>query len=191
MLDKWHSLDLYNGPPLSAGIDTMSDTEFPNSRCRISINVGEIEIELVGSKIEVESKLLEIKEGGEWSVAIGKIKEAKENSELTDNVIKNYSIPNMLEQFEMFISNYDLKKGPDQVLIAIHYLSQIEKIDDIPPRKIEDLFVGAKLPIPKNVSLYLNRLKDKHFLDFAEGKPEKNRFLVLTKDGIDYLNSKK
>ena len=107
------------------------------------------------------------------------------------DVIGNYSSPDTAKKFEMFIENYKLKKGPDQVLVAIHYLTEIEKMDDIPPRKIEDLFVDAELPVPKNLSLYLNRLKEKSFLDYQKGKPEKNRFLILTKDGKDYLDSKK
>tara|TARA_B100000214_G_C23960482_1_gene624984 strand:- start:1462 stop:2037 length:576 start_codon:yes stop_codon:yes gene_type:complete len=191
MLDKYYSLVLYNGHVLVEEVGIMSDEKIVTSRCRISINVGEIEIELLGSKIEVDSKLLEIKEGEEWSAAMGKIREAKDNTDLKIDVINNYSSPNTSEQFEMFVERYDLKKGPDQVLAAIHYLKQIEKLDDVPPRKIEDLFVNAKLPVPKNLSLYLNRLKEKNFLDYEKGKPEKNRFLILTKDGRDYLDSKK
>ena len=182
---------MFNGPILLSGSDTLSKVEFSNTQCRILINVGEIEIELIGSKIEVNSKFLEIKEGEEWSAAMGKIREAKEHADLAIDVIKNYATPNMLEHFKIFVNKYKLKKGPDQVLAAIHYLSEVEKVDDIPPRKIEDLFLGANLPVPKNLSLYLNRLKDKNMLDYAEGKPEKNRFLILTRDGREYLDSKK
>jgi len=182
---------VFDGPVLPRGEGLLKEEDFGNLQCKILINVGEIEIELVGSKIEVDSKFLEIKEGEEWSAAMGKIREAKEQADLAIDVIKNYAAPNMSEQFKMFIDNYKLKKGPDQVLAAIHYLSEVEKLDDIPPRKIENLFMEAKLPVPKNLSLYLNRLKEKNMLDYVEGKPEKNRFLKLTRDGREYLDSKK
>ena len=81
-----------------------------------------------------------------------------------------------------------LTKKPDQVLAAIHYLRDVEKISDSPPRVVNQLFSDAGIEPPGNLSLYLNRLKERGLLMVPLEFGEKNRFAQLTDAGRAHLD---
>ena len=86
--------------------------------------------------------------------------------------------------------NCALSRKPDQVLGAIHYLRDVEGISDSPPRVVNQLFSDAGIDPPGNLSLYLNRLKERNFLIVPRGKDEKNRFAILTPEGQAHLDKR-
>jgi DNA-binding MarR family transcriptional regulator len=83
-----------------------------------------------------------------------------------------------------------LERKPDQVLGAIHYLRSVEGVQDSPPRVINQLFEDAKITPPGNLSLYLNRLRERNFLMIPPGKEDKNRFAHLTEEGRAHLDKR-
>ena len=88
------------------------------------------------------------------------------------------------------LENCALTRKPDQVLGAIHYLRDVEGIEDSPPRIVNELFTDAGIDPPGNLSLYLNRLKERNFLMVPAGKDDKNRFAILTPEGQAHLDKR-
>jgi DNA-binding MarR family transcriptional regulator len=52
------------------------------------------------------------------------------------------------------------------------------------------LFEDAGFAPPDNLSLYLNRLRERGFLEIPENTEDKNRFAVLTSQGREHLNKR-
>ena len=88
------------------------------------------------------------------------------------------------------IENCSLIRKPDQVLGAIQYLRDVEGINDSPPRVIDNLFEDAGLEPPGNLSLYLNRLRERGFLVTPPSAKEKNRYAILTPEGRAHLDKR-
>jgi len=88
------------------------------------------------------------------------------------------------------LENCALTRKPDQVLGAIHYLRNVEGISDSPPRVVNELFTDSGIEPPGNLSLYLNRLKERNFLIVPTGKEDKNRFAILTPEGQAHLDKR-
>ena len=95
-----------------------------------------------------------------------------------------------LPAFRALLENCALTRKPDQVLGAIHYLRNVEGISDSPPRVVNELFADAGIDPPGNLSLYLNRLKERSFLRVPTGKDDKNRFAILTPEGQAHLDKR-
>jgi hypothetical protein len=156
---------------------------------RVYIRVGDIEIDLAGEQQEVDAHLIKIMEGEDWSTALSKIR-SKRESAITAAITaaKNSGFPNRGSAFKSVIMNCKITKKPDRVLAAIHYLKDVEGVDDLPPRVIMDLFSDSELEPPKNLSLYLNRLLEKNFLSIPSSSSGKNRNANLTPEGRAHLD---
>ena len=156
---------------------------------RIYIRVGDIEIDLSGEQQEVDGHLMKIMEGEEWSTALAKIR-SKRDSAITAAIeaAKNSGLPNRGSAFKTLIESCKITKKPDRVLAAIHYLKDVEGVNDLPPRVIMDLFSDAELEPPKNLSLYLNRLFEKKYLSTPSDSSGKNRYANLTSEGRAHLD---
>ena len=156
---------------------------------RIYIRVGDIEIDLSGEQQEVDGHLMKIMEGEEWSTALAKIR-SKRDSAITAAIeaAKNSGLPNRGSAFKTLIESCKISKKPDRVLAAIHYLKDVEGVNDLPPRVIMDLFADAELEPPKNLSLYLNRLFEKKYLSTPPDSSGKNRNANLTPEGRAHLD---
>ena len=76
------------------------------------------------------------------------------------------------------------------VLAAIHYLRDVEGVHDSPPRVVARLFEDAGLEAPGNLSLYLNRLRERGLLEIPEIGGGKNRYVVLTPAGRRHLDER-
>ena len=61
---------------------------------------------------------------------------------------------------------------------------------DSPPRAINQLFEDAGMQAPGNLSLYLNRLRERNFLVIPEGSVDKNRFAILSEEGRAHLDKR-
>ena len=158
---------------------------------KISIRVGEFEFETEGSEIEVDEKYAQFKEEGFWSIITERLEEAKDMTiDATNNASQTKSIPERGMQFRTLVENCSLEGKPDQVLGALHFLRDVEGKEDCPPRVINALFEEANIEPPGNLSLYINRLRERDFLTIPEEHGDKNRFAELTDAGQKHLETK-
>ena len=103
---------------------------------------------------------------------------------------KRSGLPERGTAFRALLDNCNLNKRPDQVLAALHYLRDVEGVNDSPPRVLMDLFADAGIGAPGNLSLYLNRLRDRGFLTIPPSADDKNRYAVLTPEGRAHLDKR-
>ena len=103
---------------------------------------------------------------------------------------KASGLPERGSAFHTLVETCSLKRKPDQVLGAIHYLREIEGVTDSPPRVINQLFEDAGMESPGNLSLYLNRLRERNFLIIPNGNEDKNRFAILSVEGRAHLDKR-
>ena len=158
---------------------------------RVSITAGDIEIELQGATIEIDEKLAMMKEDDTWTILIERLRDAREAAiDAAQAAAKNAGLTERGSAFAALLSNCSLTKKPDQVLGAIHFLREVESLDDAPPRVINKLFEDAGFNPPDNLSLYLNRLRERGFLEIPENTEDKNRYAILTSEGKEHLNKR-
>ena len=120
-----------------------------------------------------------------------RIRAAREAAlEAAVSAARDAGLPERGSAFRALLENCALTRKPDQVLGAIHYLRDVEGINDSPPRVVNELFTDAGIDPPGNLSLYLNRLKERNFLMVPTGKEEKNRFAILTRQGQAHLDKR-
>ncbi|MBR68779.1 MAG: hypothetical protein DWC10_05020 [Candidatus Poseidoniales archaeon] len=158
---------------------------------RLSIQAGDIEIDLEGATIQIDEQLAHAKAEHTWTVLLERIREARENAlEAAVNAAREAGLPERGSAFRSLLENCALTRKPDQVLGAIHYLRSVEDVQDSPPRVVNQLFTDAGIEPPGNLSLYLNRLKDRNFLMVPDGHDDKNRFAILTPEGQAHLDKR-
>ena len=106
--------------------------EVSNSQnARVYIRVGDIEIDISGEQQEVDTHLMKIMEGEEWSTALTKIRSKRETAiAAAIQAAKNTGLPNRGSAFKSLIESCNISKKPDRVLAAIHYLKDVEGIND-------------------------------------------------------------
>ncbi len=158
---------------------------------RLTIQAGDVEIDLEGAAIQIDEQLLQTKTEHTWTVLLERIREAREAAlEAAVSAARDAGLPERGSAFRALLENCALTRKPDQVLGAIHYLRDVEGINDSPPRVVNDLFTDAGIEPPGNLSLYLNRLKERNFLMVPTGKDDKNRFAILTPEGQAHLDKR-
>lgn len=158
---------------------------------RLTIQAGDVEIDLEGAAIQINEQLLQTKTEHTWTVLLERIREAREAAlEAAVSAARDAGLPERGSAFRALLENCALSRKPDQVLGAIHYLRDVEGISDSPPRVVNDLFTDAGIDPPGNLSLYLNRLKERNFLMIPAGKDDKNRFAILTPEGQAHLDKR-
>lgn len=158
---------------------------------KISIHSGDFDFEAEGGRLEVEERLTQFKQEGLWDAMLERIQEtiefSKDTSEATSS---DATSPERGINFRSLLENYALDGKPEQVLGALHFLREIEKLNDCPPRAINSLFEDANIEPPGNLSLYINRLKERNFLKIPSKHGDKNRYAELTKEGRKHLEEK-
>ena len=158
---------------------------------RLTIQAGDVEIDLEGAAIQIDEQVLQAKSEHTWTVLLERIREAREAAlEAAVSASREAGLPERGSAFRALLENCALTRKPDQVLGAIHYLRDVEGINDSPPRVVNDLFTDAGIDPPGNLSLYLNRLKERSFLMVPTGKEDKNRFAILTPEGQAHLDKR-
>ena len=162
---------------------------------RLSIRVGNAKIDLRGTEQVVTAEILKLRADEQWSSALKKVRDRREMAfEAAREAARTSGMPERGSTFRSLVDTCRLKKKPDMILAAIHYLREVEGRNDSPPRELKQLFVDAGHNAEEvekwNISLYLNRLRDQERLEYSEGQPEKNRFLVLTNKGRTHLDSR-
>ena len=160
-------------------------------RLRFTVQAGDVEIDLEGASIQIDEQIAQLKAEHTWTVLLERIREAREQAlEAAVTAAREAGLPERGSAFRALLENCALTRKPDQVLGAIHYLRNVEGIEDSPPRVVNDLFNDAGIDPPGNLSLYLNRLKERNFLEVPSGKEDKNRFAILTPEGQAHLDKR-
>ena len=159
---------------------------------RIMMKVGDVEIDLAGSAREIDNHLSKKMLEENWSTAISLIRNARESAiEAARKAAKESGLPERGAAFRTLCDNNNLNRKPDQVLGAIQYLREVEGIHDSPPRVLEQLFLDSGIAPPRNLSLYLNRLIERHLIEYPAGEGnKKNRYCVLTTEGRSHLDNR-
>ena len=158
---------------------------------RLTIQAGDVEIDLEGAAIQIAEQMLQTKTEHTWTVLLERIREAREAAlEAAVSAARDAGLPERGSAFRALLENCALTRKPDQVLGAIHYLRDVEGVNDSPPRVVNELFTDAGIDPPGNLSLYLNRLKERNFLMVPTGKEEMNRFAILTRQGQAHLDKR-
>ena len=158
---------------------------------RFTVQAGDVEIDLEGASIQIDEQIAQLKSEHTWTVLLERIREAREQAlEAAVTAAREAGLPERGSAFRALLENCALTRKPDQVLGAIHYLRNVEGIEDSPPRVVNDLFNDAGIDPPGNLSLYLNRLKERNFLEVPSGKDDKNRFAILTPEGQAHLDKR-
>ena len=158
---------------------------------KISIQVGEFEFENEGSQIEVDEKFARFKEEGFWNIITERLEDAKAATiDASNTTSQAKSISERGMKFRTLVENCSLEGKPEQLLGALHFLRDVEGLEDCPPRVINALFEQADIEPPGNLSLYINRLRDKGFLTIPKKHGDKNRFAELTEAGRKHLENK-
>ena len=158
---------------------------------KISVTAGDVEIDLDGSTTELEEMLSLLRKDDSWGLMIDRLKVAR-NAAMKAAIAaaKASGLPERGSAFHTLVETCSLKRKPDQVLGAIHYLREVEGVTDSPPRVINQLFEDAGMESPGNLSLYLNRLRERKFLIIPDGNEDKNRFAVLSEEGRLHLDKR-
>tara|TARA_B110000008_G_C16637563_1_gene431197 strand:+ start:132 stop:632 length:501 start_codon:yes stop_codon:yes gene_type:complete len=158
---------------------------------KISVTAGDVDIDLDGSTVEIEEMLALLRQDDTWSLMINRLKVAKKAAlKAAIAAAKASGLPERGSAFTTLVESCSLKRKPDQVLGAIHYLREIEGVMDSPPRVINQLFEDAGMESPGNLSLYLNRLRERNFLIIPSASDDKNRFAVLSEEGRAHLDKR-
>ncbi len=158
---------------------------------KISVTAGDVEIDYEGSAAGMKEMLAMLRQDDSWSIMIDRLKVAKNAAIQTSKSTSGAKgSPSRGTDFAALIENCSLKRKPEQVLGAIHYLREIESVMDSPPRVINQLFEDAGMEAPGNLSLYLNRLRERNFLIIPSGSEDKNRFAVLSEEGRAHLDKR-
>ena len=158
---------------------------------KIYVTAGDIEIDLEGATMEVEEQLILHRHDDTWTIMLARLAQARSDAlEAAVSAAKERGLPERGSAFRVLLNTCSLERKPDQVLGAIHYLRSVENVNDSPPRVINQLFEDAKIDPPGNLSLYLNRLRERNFLMIPSGKEDKNRFAHLTDEGRAHLDKR-
>lgn len=158
---------------------------------RVLIKAGDVEIDLTGAQTSVDERLTRVREDDTWSIALSRIRNAREMAiEAALDAARGAGLPERGSAFRALIENCNLIRKPDQVLGAIQYLRDVEGINDSPPRIIDSLFEDAGMEPPGNLSLYLNRLRERGFLSIPTSAKEKNRYAAITPEGRAHLDKR-
>jgi hypothetical protein len=158
---------------------------------RVLIRAGDVEIDLSGAQSSVDERLTRVRDDDTWSIALSRIRNARERAiEAAVDAAREAGLPERGSAFRALIENCSLIRKPDQVLGAIQYLRDVEGVNDSPPRVIDQIFEDAGLEPPGNLSLYLNRLRERGFLVTPPSAKEKNRYAILTPEGRAHLDKR-
>jgi hypothetical protein len=158
---------------------------------RVLIRAGDVDIDLSGAQSSVDERLTRVRDDDTWSIALSRIRNARERAiEAAVDAAREAGLPERGSAFRALIENCSLIRKPDQVLGAIQYLRDVEGVNDSPPRVIDQLFEDAGLAPPGNLSLYLNRLRERGFLVTPPSAKEKNRYAILTPEGRAHLDKR-
>ena len=148
---------------------------------------GGVDTEFVRLDIEHEGQRWLIE--GDVEVVLRRIEEEIEEDLLEDIVAstKTKEAGGAVGIFNALLEELDVIRRPEEVLLAIHSLRSVDGDVEIPPRVIEGLFKDAGMKPPGNLSLYMNRLRERGLIEVPDVEGQKNRHAYLTDEGRRHL----
>ena len=159
------------------------------TQSRFSVTAGDLEIDLSGATVEVDARLIQMRHDDTWTIVLERLRDARDAAiDAAIDAARDVGLPERGSAFRALVENCSLNKKPDQVLAAIHYLRDVESVSDSPPRVVNQLFSDAGIEPPGNLSLYLNRLKERGLLMVPLEFGDKNRYSLLTNAGRAHLD---
>ena len=159
------------------------------AQAKITVTAGDLEIDVSGATVEVDARLIQMRHDDTWSIVLERVKDARDAAiEAAIDAARDAGLPERGSAFRSLVENCALNKKPDQVLAAIHYLRDVENVQDSPPRVVNQLFSDGGIDPPGNLSLYLNRLRERGLLEVPFEHGDKNRFAILTDAGRAHLD---
>lgn len=159
------------------------------TQSRFTVTAGDLEIDLSGATVEVDARLIQMRHDDTWTIVLERLRDARHAAiDAAIDAARDVGLPERGSAFRALVENCSLNKKPDQVLAAIHYLRDVESVTDSPPRVVNQLFSDAGIEPPGNLSLYLNRLKERGLLMVPLKFGDKNRYSLLTDAGRAHLD---
>jgi len=145
------------------------------------------EINIEGDQEVVEEGIEAARHDGSWDEAIASLRDVVEKA--IENAKTGGGSTARGRALMAFLKDYRVEKRVDQILSAIHILREDDLHSEIPPRMIQQLIEDAGVAAPSNISLYVNRLHEKGYVELPEGEGQRNRWAKVSDAGIQHLKS--
>ena len=124
---------------------SLDDIDTMVTQSKIIITAGDLEIDVSGATVEVDARLIQMRHEDTWSIVLERLRDARDAAiDAAIDAARDVGLPERGSAFRALVENCTLRKKPDQVLAAIHYLRDVENITDSPPRRSEERRVGKE-----------------------------------------------
>ncbi|MEC7181011.1 MAG: hypothetical protein VXW36_06430, partial [Candidatus Thermoplasmatota archaeon] len=108
----------------------MGDSDTMVTQAKIFISAGDFEIDISGATVEVDARLIQMRHDDTWSIVLERLRDARDAAiDAAIDAAREVGLPERGFAFRSLIDNCSLVKKPDQVLAAIHYLRDVERIN--------------------------------------------------------------
>ena len=162
-----------------------------NSKLKIKYGMIEFEIESDPETIEKERKAFLETLPTITVLANNKIYEENNTEvELIDESKVKYlpaQTKNITTNLNTFLHEKGFSSDIDKCLAVIYFMNEVENVESVNNQIIKERMQKAKLIIPKSISVALNGLTVKGFIQLLEQDGNKGMNYYITQEGIKYI----
>ena len=162
-----------------------------NSKLKIKYGMIEFEIESDQETIEKERKAFLETLPTITVLANNKIYEENNTEvELIDESKVKYlpaQTKNITTNLNTFLHEKGFSSDIDKCLAVIYFMNEVENVESVNNQIIKERMQKAKLIIPKSISVALNGLTAKGFIQLLEQDGNKGMNYYITQEGIKYI----
>ena len=162
-----------------------------NSKLKIKYGMIEFEIESDPETIEKERKAFLETLPTITVLANNKIYEENNTEvELIDESKVKYlpaQTKNITTNLNIFLHEKGFSSDIDKCLAVIYFMNEVENVESVNNQIIKERMQKAKLIIPKSISVALNGLTVKGFIQLLEQDGNKGMNYYITQEGIKYI----
>lgn len=162
-----------------------------NSKLKIKYGMIEFEIESDPETIEKERKAFLETLPTITVLANNKIYEENNTEvELIDESKVKYlpaQTKNITTNLNTFLHEKGFSSDIDKCLAVIYFMNEVENLESVNNQIIKERMQKAKLIIPKSISVALNGLTAKGFIQLLEQDGNKGMNYYITQEGIKYI----
>ena len=163
-----------------------------NSKLKIKYGMIEFEIESDPETIEKERKAFLENLPTITVFANNKIYEENNTEvELIDESKVKYlpaQTKNITTNLNTFLHEKGFSSDIDKCLAVIYFMNEVENVESVNNQIIKERMQKAKLIIPKSISVALNGLTAKGFIQLLEQDGNKGMNYYITQEGIKYID---
>lgn len=163
-----------------------------NSKLKIKYGMIEFEIESDPETIEKERKAFLETLPTITVLANNKIYEENNTEvELIDESKVKYlpaQTKNITTNLNTFLHEKGFSSDIDKCLAVIYFMNEVENVESVNNQIIKERMQKAKLIIPKSISVALNGLTAKGFIQLLEQDGNKGMNYYITQEGIKYID---